>query len=174
MNIAWPRIAGRVRPYYAGARPGSASHVERSSTEPSDRPIAVDPQTLVRSAAASQGWTLLEGPENWDIVIPIDSERQQTVVVRFDRQDRDGHDMICFSTTCGPVQEKLTLALLRHNTRMVHTAFAVDDGPEGEMVVMQANQLAETANRPEVIQLISTVARRADRVEKQLLGEDRY
>ncbi len=179
MSTTWPSIAGTVRPYYAGAKTTVHSVARRVEEEPvlaeeAPQPAAVEPKDVVRSAVATRDWLITERVDHWEVLVPLASERSQTVVVRFDRQDKDGHDIIAYSSPCGPARKKHAMAFLRYNTRMVHAAFAVDEDADGEIIVVQANQLAETADPLEVVQLIATVARQADNVEKRLTGEDQY
>ena len=80
------------------------------------------------------------------MVVPVGALRKQTVTVEFGRKDDEGHDLISMASICGPVSGKNAMALLRYNTKMVHGAFAVQATPSGEMIVVQANQLADTAD----------------------------
>ena len=43
----------------------------------------------------------------------------------------------------------------------------------GEMIVIQTNQLAETADPLEVTRVLTSIAWQADRVEEKLLGTDK-
>jgi hypothetical protein len=94
--------------------------------------------------------------------------------VKFGQKD-EGHDLLVFSSHCGPATEKNAMALLRYNTKLVHGAFAVDKTEAGEMIVLRANQLADTADPLEVTRAITAIAWQADKVEGQLLGgNDQY
>ena len=64
------------------------------------------------------------------------------------------------------------MKLLRYNTKIVHGAFAVVDQGSGDEVVIQANQLAETADPMEVTRVLTSIAWQADKVEEKLLGTD--
>jgi hypothetical protein len=66
------------------------------------------------------------------------------------------------------------MALLRYNRQMPHGAFAIETSDAGEMIVVQANQLADTADPLEVTRAITAIAWQADQVEAKLLGEDRH
>jgi hypothetical protein len=66
------------------------------------------------------------------------------------------------------------MALLRYNAKMVHGAFAVQSTGAGEMIVVQANQLADTADPLEITRVITAVAWQADKVEQKLGGGDQY
>jgi hypothetical protein len=66
------------------------------------------------------------------------------------------------------------MTLLRYNTQMVHGAFAVSSSDSGEMIVVQANQLADTADPLEVTRVITAIAWQADRVEEKIGGGDQH
>ncbi len=133
-----------------------------------------NPQTLVRSAAQSAGWRVDEADSAWSITVPIGMLRRQRVRATFDRQDRDGHDLISLSSVCGPASEETAMALLRHNHSMAHAAFAIEPSSSGDLVVVEANQLAETADELEISRAIAAVAWQADQVEKELTGRDQF
>jgi len=57
---------------------------------------------------------------------------------------------------------------------MVHGAFAVLPTPGGEMIVVQANQLADTADPLTTTRILTAVAWQADKAEEKLGGGDRY
>ena len=137
-------------------------------------PAQSDPRAIVRQVAQSVGWSVDESSEIWHIVVPTGALRKQTVHVRFDKKDHDGHSVIGFSSVCGPATEKNALALLRYNADMIHGAFAVQGGEAGDMLVLQANQLADTADALEITRAITAIAWQADQVEAKLLGEDQH
>jgi hypothetical protein len=55
---------------------------------------------------------------------------------------------------------------------MVHGAFAVQKVGDAEMVVIQANQVADMLNVVGVAQVLSAVAWQADQVEEKMAGTD--
>ena len=137
-------------------------------------PAVVDPKALVRSVVGAAGWQLQDTGDAWQVVVPVGALRKQTVVVEFGRKDDEGHDLISLTSTCGPASEKNSMALLRYNTKMVHGAFAVQACPSGEMIVVQANQLADTADPLAITRVITAVAWQADKAEEKLGGGDRF
>jgi hypothetical protein len=67
------------------------------------------------------------------------------------------------------------MALLRYNTKLLHGAFAVEKVGGAEMVVLAANQLADTIDPLEVSRVLTAIAWQADKVEQQLMGgEDQF
>ena len=137
-------------------------------------PVASDPQALVRNVADNAGWEVRQLDDSWEVDVPVGDLRRQVVRVRFDRKDHDGAGLICFSTTCGPATEENAMSLLRYNAQMAHGAFGVETTDSGELAVIQANQLADTADVLEVTRAITALAWQADQVEEKLLGEDRH
>ena len=137
-------------------------------------PQTPDPRQLVRNVIQSAGWQLTDAGDVWSVVVPIGSLRQQTVHIDFTIKDEEGHDVIGYWSICGPASERNAMALLRYNTKMVHGAFAVKTTPSGEMIVVQGNQLASTADPLEVTRTITAIAWQADKVEQKLGGGDNY
>lgn len=138
------------------------------------QPLVRDPKQLVRGVAQASGWQLNETGEAWEMIVPIGALRKQTVTVRFDRTDDNGHKLLAFSSVCGPASPNNALALLRYNTKMIHGAFAYEETPSGEMIVVQGNQMADTADPLDVTRVITAIAWQADKVEEKLMGEDQF
>lgn len=133
----------------------------------------VDPKQLVRSVTESAGWQCLESGEAWQIVVPVGALRKQTVTVRFDQKDPDGHALISYSSVCGPSTPENAMQLLKFNAQMVMGAFGVQNTASGEMVVVCASQLAGTSTALDVSRTITSIAWQADKVEEKLGEGDR-
>ncbi|NIL96862.1 MAG: SPFH domain-containing protein [Planctomycetales bacterium] len=162
----------------AGSTAGAVAAAGAANTATADfgdlAPVVTDPRALVRAVAEAAGYEIGEEGDVWRITVATGSLRKQVVQVRFDTRDEEGHALISYKSVCGPATEKNAMKLLRYNTRLVHGAFAVADSGSGEMVVIQANQLAETADPMEVTRVLTSVAWQADKVEEKLLGDDRH
>ena len=168
-------MVGIVRPYFGGATIGAPDVAEGPGNRASDTaPTVPDPKQVVRRVVESAGWPTAESGDTWRITVPIGSRRTQTVCVEFGGQDDDGQRIIALRSLCGPAMDENAMALLRLNARIVHASFAVQKVGGEEMVVAQANQLADTADALEVRRAVAAVARRADMVEKKLVRDDRY
>ena len=129
---------------------------------------------LIAEVAERAGWNLEADDKQWSIVVPLGILRRQLVTVTFDRKDRKGHDLISLSSVCGPATEETAMALLRYNRQMAHAAFAIEPTSSGDVVVVEANQLAETADELEIQRAIAAVAWQADQAERELTGRDQY
>jgi len=135
---------------------------------------APDPKDLVRNVVQSAGWQLEEAGDGWHVTVPIGSLRKQVVTVDFSAKDEEGNAIVSYSSVCGPATPKNAMVLLRFNQKMVHGAFAVQTTPSGDVVVVQANQLADTADPLEVTRTITAVAWQADQAEEKLTGGDNH
>jgi len=175
--------AGVPTPPGPGAAPGAAAPGAAAAARAAAgggldfstlAPATVDPRQMMRSVAQSAGWTIDESGDAWQVTVPIGSLRKQTVSIDFSRQDDAGNALIAYASTCGPATDKNALQLLKFNTRMVHGAFAVQSTPAGDMVVVQANQLADTLDPLQVTRVMTAVAWQADKVEQTMLGTDQY
>ncbi len=137
-------------------------------------PVTTDPKAMVRNVSEAAGYKIAESGSKLQITVPIGSTRKQLVTIDFGQTDESGHAMVNYWSICGPVSEKNAMSLLRYNTKMLHGAFAVQNVGGAEMVVIQANQLAETLDPLEVSRVLSAVAWQADKVEQKLVGGDEY
>ena len=135
-------------------------------------PVTKDPRQMVREVAQSAGYSLAESGDQINVTVPIGSLRKQHVTVDFSASDEQGHAAISFCSTCGPAKPSHAVKLLKYNTRLVHGAFAIKDVGDGDMVVLLANLLAETADPLSVSKLLTSIAWQADKVESQLTEDD--
>lgn len=135
-------------------------------------PAATDPKQLVRNVVQASGWQVEEAGDSWNVTVGIGSLRKQAVTVDFGSKDEAGHAVISYSSVCGPASEQNAMLLLRFNQQMVHGAFAIRSTPSGEVIVVQANQLADTADPLEITRIMTAVAWQADKAEEKLVGDD--
>lgn len=133
-----------------------------------------DPRAMLRSIAQSNSWTVVENGDIWQLTIPVGSLRKQVITAQLGRQDPTGQPLISYSTTCGPANDQSAMQLLRYNTQLVHGAFAVVPGTSGDVIVLQANQLVNSADPLETTRILSALAWQADQVEEKLLGTDSF
>jgi hypothetical protein len=161
----------------AGAVAGAAVGMGAAAAGPDFAdlaPVTTDPKSMVRNVAEAAGYTLTESGNTIRVTVPIGSTRKQLVSIDFGQTDDSGHSMVNYWSIGGPISEKNAMSLLRYNTKMLHGAFAARTIDGAEMVVIQANQLAETLDPLEVSRVLSAVAWQADQVEQKLVGGDEY
>ena len=146
-----------------------------TATAPDVKTLAqesTDPRELVRRVLNSTGWPIEENDDVWNATVPVGPLRKQRVTIRFDRQDSSGHQLIACSSVCGPASEESAMTLLRHNSKMVNGAFGIESTEAGEMIVVEANHLADTTDPLELMRAITALAWQADRVEEEMSGGD--
>lgn len=102
----------------------------------------------------------------------LPDNRQQTVHIRFDRQDLDGNQLIALQSFCGADSPDLYDTALEENSHYAYGALGLDTLGETSMFVVCDNQLADTADPPELAQAILHVAQKADAMEALLTGAD--
>ncbi len=157
----------------AAARAGQGSGLEFGGLKRAAAPPVTDPKQLVRTVAQSAGWQCLETDGTWQIVVPVGSLRKQTIDVRFDQKDQEGHSLISYSSVCGPSTPENAMQLLKFNSQMVMGAFGIQSTPSGDVVVVCASQLASTSTALDVSRTITSIAWQADKVEEKLLEGDK-
>ena len=135
---------------------------------------STDPKQLVRAVASAAGWKITETNDVWQINVPIGALRQQLVTVGFSGRDDAWHAVISYSSVCGPASERTAMLLLRFNQKMVHGDFAIQESPSGEVIVVQANQLADTADSLEVTRLASRQSRRKPDQGQLVIGSGEF
>jgi membrane protease subunit (stomatin/prohibitin family) len=136
--------------------------------------VKVDPKQVVRTVAQNAGWQITESGDDWSITVSTGPTRKQVVHAKFGAKDAENHNLISYRSVCGPYSEQNAPLLLRFNTQMVAGAFAVENMGSGEMVVVLGNQLADSANLPETLRIVTAIAWQADKVEEKLLGGDEH
>lgn len=104
--------------------------------------------------------------------LQLPDQRQQTVHIRFDRQDHEGNQLITLLSYCGADSPDMYDLALEENSAYSYGALGLGTLGETPMFVVSDNQLAETADPPEIEQAILHIARKADAVEALLTGAD--
>ncbi len=135
-------------------------------------PVTKDPRAMVIRVARAAGYEITEQADALRITIRVAPLRKQDVMVAFRRNHAEGNPVITYTSTCGPARDDIATKLLKYNTKIVHGAFAVQETPAGDQIVIRSNQMADTADPLEVSRLLTATAWQADRVERKLLGED--
>jgi hypothetical protein len=160
-----PAAAGRTSP--AGAAAAGASPGADLANMPSG---TTDPAAIVRAVANAAGYTVAESGGALQVTVPLGALKKQVVNVEIGPADAQGHAALNYWTVCGPYQEKNAADLLRFNTGTLQGAFAIRKIGGADMVVLQANQHAETLTPLEVSRVLSALAWQADQVEHNVLG----
>lgn len=131
-------------------------------------------ETLLTSVV--QTLSLVSEPELSEnkakIRLQLPKGRQQTVHIRFDRQDPEGNQLISLLSYCGADNPELYTLALEENSDYSCGAMGLDTLGEAQMFVVCENQLADTAEVQLLQQAILQVAQKADQMEALLTGAD--
>lgn len=106
--------------------------------------------------------------------IKLTQARQQTVHIRFDRQDAEGNQLISILSYCGPDNPDLYDIALEENSHYSYGALGIEAQGETQMFVVCENQLASSAEVSLLKQTILQVAQKADQMESLLSNSDLY
>lgn len=135
-------------------------------------PSDLDARSSLKQIAQASAWKLDESGDQWELTVPIGPLRKQVVHVDFSGQDDAGNKLISFWSSCGAVDPRNALMLLRYNAQLVHGAFAVQSHEGAEVLVIRGNLLADTADALELTRTVTAIAWQSDQLEEQLTGAD--
>jgi hypothetical protein len=125
---------------------------------------------LVTGIIAVRGGTALRVGNNYALNIPTERGRSQVVMLMSDRVT-GGQEIIRYYTEVGPViSHEIMRQALEANMAVPFGAFAMHEGK----LVMVDTQLMATADVPEVLNSIMSLAIHADQAEKRIFGIDRH
>jgi hypothetical protein len=145
--------------------------------EPNESPEVAADATLerIRAIVLRSGHECTQTRVGYRLRVKLDGNRGQTVHVLFGGKDDSGDDLISFLSVCGAADERNARVLLKRNSRMLHGHFAIRTMNGQEYFVVQANQLAESADELKVKNTLAYLAQQADHIEAQLSkGRDLY
>lgn len=131
-------------------------------------------QYLLEEALLGTHSELSSQEKKFKVHLPLSPARQQTVHVRFDRQDLEGNPMIAIQSFCGAKSPDLYQLCLEENAKMAYGSIGLAKWGEQEMFVVGDNQLAATADPTELRAAILQIAQKADNLEELLTGADRH
>jgi len=148
--------------------PDPAQNLDFSAAKPTS---PEDLLTQLQRMAKQFGWTIEETEKNsYSAVVPLGSSRRQKVYLELDRKDNEGNRVLGIWSTCGTINPSAAMTVLRNNDSVVHGAFAIRRMPEGDVLVLRSNLLADLTDPGEMAKIVSAVAWQADQVEQQLSG----
>ena len=152
----------------AASAPATPKHLDFSDAKPAS---VEDVLKQLQRMAQQFGWVLEETDKNvFSAIIPLAAARRQKVYLELDRKDADGNRVLGVWSTCGTINPSAAMTVLRNNDSVVHGAFAIRRMPEGEVLVLRSNLLADLTDAGEMAKIVSAIAWQADQVEQQLSG----
>ena len=146
----------------------SKARAYRSTREPDWEKTLLD--------SAIQQLTLVSQPERSEnkakIRLQLTQGRQQTVHIRFDRQDKEGNQLVSLLSYCGADNPELYDLVLEENSHYSYGALGLATLGETQMFVVSNNQLADHAEPAALQAAILQVAQKADQIEALLTNAD--
>ena len=131
-----------------------------------------DVRDTLKQIAQSSNWQVEESEGVWRLTVPVGTLRKQYVHVSFDGQDESGHSLVSIWSSCGALDARNAVMLLRYNSQLIHGAFAVKNVDGIDHLVIRGNLLADTADILELTRTVTAIAWQADKYEEQLIGGD--
>jgi len=131
-------------------------------------------QRLLTHALAGISHTLEAQEGQFKVGLQTSSDRSQSVHVRFDRQDLDGHQMISLLSYAGGLDESMYEICLKDNAKAGYGAVAIAPLGGTPMFVVCENHLAQSADPEELRAALLRIADRGDDLEAVITGQDRY
>ena len=148
-----PQAAGVGFSTSSAPSTASPQHLDFSAAKPAS---AEDLLKQLQRMAQQFGWALEETDKNaYSAVVPLAAARRQKVYLELDRKDTDGNRVLGVWTTCGAINPSAAMTVLRNNDSVVHGAFAIRRMPEGEVLVLRSNLLADLTDAGEMAKIIS-------------------
>ncbi len=125
---------------------------------------------LMRELAVFLGTPLSFERNIYRLIVPLPLGRQQEVSASI-RSDDDGRAIIAFVSTIGDLRRHIDpWSLLKANSTPIYSRVAL----LGNMIVVIASQLLETAQPEEVLLILREVAQFADQLERKLFISDHF
>lgn len=111
----------------------------------------------------------------WLVEVRVSKKRSQRVRIE-ETQSQDKRPLMRAETTCGPAAEAVQRWALRTNPNLVHCAFAMRDGAEGNPaeIVLVGNLPLEDATPVLVKRVVKAVAFYGDWLENKISNEDMF
>ncbi len=168
--------SGSQQPSLGGGAPviativpsGAAPGLDFSNVRPT---TGEDVWKAIVQVAQSSGWSMERlDDQSCAATVPLAASRRQKVYFELDRKDNDGNRVLGIWSTCGAINPTAAMTVLRNNDSVVHGAFAIRKGAEGEILVLRTNVLADLTSSAEIGKIVSAIAWQADQVEQQLSG----
>ena len=136
---------------------------------------------LIEKLTKVSGYSVEKKDESTAIVdFVTDEDRHQSVLISYAGKDMHGNSILTITSTAitlpkgERLSEKKADYLLRENAKLAHGAWAIQEGDDGDLLVMSDTQIAETLESEELIASILSVAALSDALENKMTGEDVY
>ena len=135
-------------------------------------PSAVNPDDLVKQAFDSSDAQVEQRENSWKITLPVRDGRKQVVRILLGKKDSDGAPLVVAYTECGPAEPARFEWALRKNLSIPHGALGVHDVRGEPTFVMFRTLLCDATPPEELRRVVTSIAQKADSIEKELTQAD--
>jgi len=144
---------------------------ESLGSAPKERvPLAV----MVREDLAGPNVTVAETDDGYKLTMKMKDDRQQTVYVAEERDEKHDLDLIRIFTVCAPANSSAFKWALETNGKLTHGAIAIRRVSGKEVFVIVDTHPAEMVSREHVREAVFSIAEIGDTVEKGMTRADKF
>lgn len=128
---------------------------------------------LVRESVEGLDCFIQGHRDTFRLILSLPGDRLQEVIVETSESDNQGPLLSVFSV-CGPAEPSYFQYALRLNSQLTFGSISVHDVLGTPMFVMSRSFMLDTVRPEELRTAIVEIAKRSDRIEKQLTRMDQY
>ena len=132
-----------------------------------------DPSLLVQQAFEGTEAETEQREGSWKITLPVRGDRSQAVRILLGKKDAEGAPVLIAYSECGPADPERFEWALRKNLSLPHGAIGVRDVGGKPTFVMFRTLLCDATTPEELRRVVTSIAQRADSVEKAVADEDK-
>ncbi len=132
-----------------------------------------DTESLVRESVRGMDCFIQGCRDTFRLIVSLPGDRLQEVIV--EASEAPGQDpVLTVFSVCGPADPAYFQYALRLNSQLTYGSISVHDVLGSPMFVMSRTFLLDTVGLEDLRNAIVEIARRSDRIEKQLTRMDQY
>jgi serine/threonine-protein kinase len=132
-----------------------------------------DTETLVREIAEELDGFIQGCRDTFRLILRLPGDRLQEVIVE-SSQGKNEERLLSVFSVCGPADPAYYEYALRLNSHLTYGSISVHNVLETPMFVMSRTFLRDTVSHEDLRHAVVEIARRSDRIEKQLTSLDQY
>ncbi len=132
-----------------------------------------DLDTLVRQSVAGLNCFIQGHRDTFRLIVPLHGERLQEVIVEVAEGPKQDPILSVFSV-CAPADPAYFQDALRLNSQLTYGSISVHDVLGSPMFVMSRTFALDTVHSDDLRSAIIEIAKRSDKIEKQLTRMDQY
>ena len=132
-----------------------------------------DTETLVRESAEGLDCFIQGYGDTFRMILSLPGDRLQEVVVE-SSEGKNQERLLSVFSVCGPADPTYFEYALRLNSHLTYGSISVHNVLDTPMFVMSRTFLRDTLSPEDLRNAVIEIARRSDRIEKQLTSMDQY